>query len=54
MDEFLNTFDENCSTEKDRLTLLEEQILLALNKLGKQYSLMQLVPRYESDPTVIK
>ena len=45
MDEFLNAFDENCIAEKDRLAQLEEQIVLVLNKMGKQQSLMHLVPR---------
>jgi len=46
MDEFLNNWEDNCTTEKERLTQLESQIVLVLNKLGKQQSLMQLVPRF--------
>lgn len=46
MDEFLNNWAENCAAERDRLTQLEGQIVLVLNKLGKQHSLMHLVPRY--------
>ncbi len=46
MDEFLSSWEENCTSEKDRLKDLESQITQTLNKIGKQQSLMQLVPRY--------
>ena len=44
MDEFLNTWEANCTAERERLSQLESQILLTLHKLSKQQSLMQLVP----------
>jgi intraflagellar transport protein 74 len=44
MDEFLNTWEANSTSERERLSQLESQILLTLHKLSKQQSLMQLVP----------
>ena len=46
MDEFLSSWENNCTSEKDRLKELETQITQTLSKIGKQQSLMQLVPRY--------
>lgn len=45
MDEFLSSWEDNCISEVDRLKELETQITHTLNKIGKQQSLMQLVPR---------
>lgn len=39
--------------EKDRLRELENQIAQALNKISKQQSLMQLVPRYSVGDTFV-
>lgn len=53
MDDFLSSWEENCMNEKDRLRELENQITQALNKISKQQSLMQLVPRYAIDDMVV-
>jgi hypothetical protein len=45
MDEFLNSWEDNYAGEMDRLRELETLIMQTLNKVGKQQSLMQLVPR---------
>ena len=45
MDEFLSTWEENCLSERNRLKELESLITQTLNKISKQQSLMQLVPR---------
>ncbi|XP_046656187.1 intraflagellar transport protein 74 homolog [Daphnia pulicaria] len=44
MDEFLNSWEDNYAGEMDRLRELETLIMQTLNKVGKQQSLMQLVP----------
>ena len=46
MDEFLASWEDNCLEEKNRLSQLENQIMQTVTKLGKQQSLIQLVPRY--------
>jgi hypothetical protein len=45
MDEFLSSWEDNYASEMDRLRELETYIMQTLNKVGKQQSLMQLVPR---------
>ena len=54
MDEFLASWEDNCQEEKSRLTQLENQIMQAVTKLGKQQSLINLVPRFDFVSLVVE